>query len=149
MTSSELATNPAPTPPEGFTRHYRQSPLTNPWEPIYSRNTGDAIFIGLHLGTAHTNSRGFAHGGLISALADNAMGLSCGLHVENVSGLVTVGLAIDFLSSAASGQWLEVAPEVVRAGGTLAFAQCLVTADGKPCARANATFSLLRSRPTG
>ncbi|MDX5365387.1 MAG: thioesterase, partial [Alphaproteobacteria bacterium] len=40
----------------------------------------------------------------------------------------------------------EVVPEVVKAGGTLAFAQCLVTADGKVCARANATFSVLKAR---
>lgn len=133
------------TPPtEGFSRHYRQSPLTDPWEPLWSKNTGDAIFIGLWLDTPHTNSRGLAHGGLISALADNAMGLSCGLRVENALGLVTVGLAVDFLSSAKTGEWLEVRPEVVKTGGALAFAQCIVTSDGKPCARANGTFSILR-----
>lgn len=133
-------------PPKGFAPHHRKSPLTDPWEPLYSRNTGKAVHIGLWLDECHTNSRGLAHGGLISALADNAMGLSCGLHVENVAGLVTVGLAVDFLSSATTGQWLEVVPEVVKAGGTLAFAQCLVTADGKVCARANATFSVLKAR---
>lgn len=133
------------TPPtEGFSRHYRRSPLTDPWEPLWSKNTGDAIFIGLRLDTPHTNSRSLAHGGLITALADNAMGLSCGLHLENLTGLVTVGLAVDFLSSAKIGEWLEVRPEVVKTGGSLAFAQCLVTADGKPCARANGTFSILR-----
>ncbi|MEQ8327551.1 PaaI family thioesterase [Parvibaculum sp.] len=135
---------PNAPPPEGFSRHYRQSPLTNPWEPLWSRNTGDAIFIGLWLAEPHTNSRGFAHGGLVTALADNAMGLTCGLKLENVLGLVTVGLSIDFLSSARIGEWLEVKPEVVKTGGSLAFAQCLVTADGKPCARANGTFSILR-----
>ena len=133
------------TPPaEGFSRHHRQSPLTDPWEPLWSKNTGDAIFIGLWLATPHTNSRGLAHGGLISALADNAMGLSCGLHLESISGLVTVGLTVDFLSSARIGEWLEVRPEVVKIGSSLAFAQCLVTTDGKPCARANATFSILK-----
>ena len=40
------------TPPtEGFSRHYRRSPLTDPWEPLWSKNTGDAIFIGLWLDT--------------------------------------------------------------------------------------------------
>ncbi|MBX3496347.1 MAG: PaaI family thioesterase [Parvibaculum sp.] len=131
-------------PPEGFSRHFRRSPLTDPWEPLYSRNTGDAIFFGLHVAAPHTNSRGFAHGGLISALADNAMGLSCGLKLENALGLVTVGLTIDFLSTARIGQWLEVRPEVVKTGAALSFAQCRVTADGKPCARGNATFSIVK-----
>ena len=132
--------------PEGYAPHHRRSPLTDLWEPLYSRNTGKAIYIGLWLDECHMNSRGLAHGGLISALADNAMGLSCGLHVENAAGLVTVSLAVDFLSSATAGQWLEVAPEVVKTGGTLAFARSLVTADGKACARANATFSILKAR---
>ncbi len=144
MTSTEQATESASTPPHGFTRHYRRSPLTDPWEPLYSRNTGDAVIFGLHIAAAHTNSRGFAHGGLISALADNAMGLSCGLKLENIAGLVTVGLTVDFLSTARIGQWLEIRPEVVKTGATLCFAQCLVTADGKPCARGNATFSVAK-----
>lgn len=131
-------------PTDGFSRHFRRSPLTDPWEPLWSENTGKAIRIGLWLDERHTNSRGLAHGGLITALADNAMGLSCGLHLESVEGLVTVGLAVDFLSSARIGKWLEMQPEVVKVGGTLAFAQCLATANGKPCARANATFSVLK-----
>ena len=61
--------------PAGFERHFRRSPLTDPWEPLYSCRTPDAVVIGLRLAGAHTNSRGFAHGGLIGALADNAMGL--------------------------------------------------------------------------
>ncbi|ABS63886.1 thioesterase superfamily protein [Parvibaculum lavamentivorans DS-1] len=139
--TSEIHLDP---PTEGFKRHFRQSPLTNPWGPLYSKNTGSAIHIGLWLAEPHTNSRGLAHGGLITALADNAMGLSCGLGIENIAGLVTVGLTVDFLSSARIGQWLEVQPEVVKTGSTLSFAQCLVTADDKACARANATFSVLK-----
>ena len=63
--------------PEGFVRHDRKSPLTDPWEPLWRRVSGDTVILGLRAGAAHTNSRGFVHGGLISALADNAMGLSC------------------------------------------------------------------------
>ena len=61
--------------PAGFERHDRKSPMTAPWEPLYRRISGGAVILGLRAGPAHTNSRGFVHGGLISALADNAMGL--------------------------------------------------------------------------
>ena len=128
--------------PDGFSRHYRQSPLTDPWEPLYSRRTDAAVEIGLLAAPAHTNSRGFVHGGLIAALADNAMGLSCGLKLENVSGLVTVNLAIDYLGTVVVGQWLQISPSVVKVGASLCFAQAIVTADGRPCARANATFKV-------
>lgn len=137
------------TVPEGFSRHFRQSPLTDPWEPLYSRRTEEAVLLGLVASSAHTNSRGFVHGGLLAALADNAMGLTCAQHLKGVTGIVTVNLAIDYLGSAAIGEWLEVAPTVVKLGGTLCFAQALVSADGRLCARANATFKVAaRSAPS-
>ena len=131
-------------PPEGFSRHYRQSPVTDPWEPLYSRKDAGVVSIGFQAAAAHANGRGFVHGGLISALADNAMGLTCVETLGDVSGLVTVSLAVDFLGSANLGQWVEITPKVNRAGGRLCFAEALVTADGEPCAKAHATFSLGR-----
>lgn len=129
-------------PPAGFAPHDRKSPLTNPWEPLFSRRTASAVILGLRAGPAHTNSRGFVHGGLIAALADNAMGLSCAAASEPAGGLVTVNLNVDFLGAAKQGQWLEFDTVFVKSGRTLSFAQAFVTADGKPCARANAVFSL-------
>ena len=132
--------------PEGFARHFRHSPLTEPWEPIYSKRTADAVIIGLRLATAHTNSRGLAHGGLITSLADNAMGLSCGLKLDGAR-LLTVSLSVDFIGSAQIGQWLQVETEVIKTGGTLCFAQGLVTADAAVCARVSGTFHVARNKP--
>jgi len=129
--------------PEGFERQTRHSPLTDPWEPIYSKQTPDAIILGLRLATPHTNARGFIHGGLIAALTDKAMGHSCGHKMGGRYSLVTVSMAIDFISSAQVGQWLAVESEVIRTGATLCFAQCLVTADGSVIARANGTFRVV------
>lgn len=133
--------------PTGFERHPRSSPLTEPWEPIYSKTTSAAVIIGLRLAKPHTNSRGIIHGGLIATLADNAMGLSCGVHMKEPGRLVTISLSVDFLGSANIGQWLEVETNFVKAGGSICFAQSLVTADGLPCARANATFKILKVKP--
>lgn len=133
------------SPPAGFAAHDRKSPLTTPWEPLFCRKTEGAVILGLFAGAPHTNSRGLVHGGLISALADNAMGLSCGHRLGGTSGLVTVNLSLDFLAPAHIGQWLEFETVFVKTGGTLCFAQAFVTADGEPCARANAVF---RTAPT-
>ena len=130
--------------PEGFTRHDRRSPLTEPWEPLYRRLSGDTVVLGLRAGAAHTNSRGFVHGGLISALADNAMGLSCARRLGSDSSLLTVNLTVDFLGSALTGQWLEWDTMFVKPGGTLCFTQAFVTADGQPCARANGVFRVVK-----
>ena len=131
--------------PEGFAPHFRKSGLTDPWEPLYSRNTGVAIRIGLRAGPAHANSRGFVHGALISALADNAMGLSCGLSLDGIAGLVTVGLSLDYLSTARLDQWLEIRPVVLRTGKNLSFCAATIHADEALCARANATFRALQA----
>lgn len=134
--------------PDGFEPHFRKSDFTAPWEPIYSRRLEDRIQLGLTAATPHTNSRGFVHGGLIAALADNAMGLSCGVALNAQPGLVTVNLVTDFLSTARIGQWILFDTEVIKAGRTLCFAQCLVSADGNPVARCNATFSVVGSKDT-
>jgi hypothetical protein len=63
--------------PPGFARHFRKSPVTDPWEPLYSRRDGDIFCLGLRIAKSHCNARGMLHGGVISALADNALGISC------------------------------------------------------------------------
>lgn len=131
---------------DGFARHTRSSPLTEPWEPIYARYADDAIILALRLARRHTNSRGMVHGGLIRALADNAMGLSCGHKLGGGARLATIGLAVDFIGTAQVGQWLAVEPDVIRTGGTICFAQCLVKADGGPVARTNATFRVVAQK---
>ena len=130
-------------PPEGFAPHFRKSPVTDPWEPLFSRQVEGAIQIGLSLREAHCNSRGFLHGGVIAALADNALGLSCGKVLGSVQGLVTVGLAVDYVGSARIGQWLQVEPRVLRTGRSMSFGDALVTADGVLIARASASFRSL------
>jgi uncharacterized protein (TIGR00369 family) len=132
--------------PEGFERQSRRSPLTDPWEPIYSKQTDNAIILGLWLDRPHTNARGFAHGGLIAALTDKAMGHSCGYQLRGAYSLLTVSMSIDFIGSAQVGQWLAIETDVIKIGKTICFAQCSVKADGDPIARANATFRVVKKK---
>jgi len=130
--------------PEGFEPNHRKSPLTEPWEPIYAKRTDKAVIIGLRLARPHTNGRGLIHGGLIAALADNAMGHSCGYQMRSMDlSLVTIGLAVDFVGTAQVGQWLAVETDVIKTGRTICFAQSLIKADDVVIARANATFRVV------
>ncbi len=135
MTASDI--------PEGFEPHLRKSPLTEPWEPLYAKKTEKAVIIGLRLARPHTNGRGLIHGGLIAALSDNAMGYSCAQATGGTTSFVTISLSVDFVGSAAIGQWLAVESEVIRTGGTICFAQCLVKADDAVIARASGTFRVV------
>jgi uncharacterized protein (TIGR00369 family) len=130
-------------PPEGFAPHFRKSPVTDPWEPLFSRKVDGAVQIGTWLREAHCNSRGLLHGGVIAALADNAMGLSCGASLPSVQGLVTISLTVDYVGSAKIGQWLQVEPRVLKTGRSMGFADALITAGGATVARASATFRVL------
>jgi acyl-coenzyme A thioesterase PaaI-like protein len=134
--------------PSGFEPHFRKSPLTEPWEPLYSKRLADRIVLGLQTRQPHTNSRDLIHGGLIAALADNAMGLSCvqvmaGEGRKPEGGLVTVSMSTDFIGAAKLDQWVEFDTRYVKTGRTLCFAQAFVTADGEVIARADARFKVL------
>ena len=129
--------------PEGFEPHFRKSPLTDPWEPLYCKRTDKAVIIGLRLARPHTNARGLIHGGLIAALADNAMGYSCAQATEWITSFVTISLAVDFTGSAEIGQWLAVESDVIKTGSTICFAQSLIKADDAVIARASGTFRVV------
>ena len=129
--------------PAGFEPHFRKSPFTDPWEPLYSKKTEKSVSMGLRLAKPHTNARGLIHGGLIASLADNAMGYSCAQALGWASSLVTISLAVDFVGSAEIGQWLAVESEVIRTGSTICFAQSLIKADDAVIARANGTFRVV------
>ncbi|MGY4826992.1 PaaI family thioesterase [Sphaerotilaceae bacterium SBD11-9] len=134
--------------PASYQRHTRRSPLTDPWEPLFAREAGGAVQLALVVREAHCNSRGFAHGGLVSSLADNAMGLTVGCVARTrpdneKASAVTVALALDFIDSAQVGECLEFHPQVLKLGRTLAFAECRVVCGERLVARANATFRLL------
>ena len=132
--------------PEGFEPHFRKSPFTDPWEPLYSKKTDKVVIMGLRLAKPHTNARGLIHGGLIASLADNAMGYSCAQTMGWASSLVTISLAVDFVGSAEIGQWLAVESEVIRTGSTICFAQSLIKADDAVIARANGTFRVVAKK---
>lgn len=129
--------------PAGFEPLSRKSPLTEPWEPLYAKNTERAVIVGLRLARPHTNGRGLMHGGLIAALADNAMGYSCAQATGWTTSFVTVSLSIDFVGSAEIGQWCSIESDVIRTGKTICFAQSLIKADGVVIARASGTFRVV------
>jgi uncharacterized protein (TIGR00369 family) len=129
--------------PAGFEPHFRKSPLTDPWEPLYAKKADRAVAIGLRLAKPHTNSRGLIHGGLIAALADAAMGYSCAQATGWTTSFVTVSLTVDFVGSANVGQWLAVEGDVIKTGSTICFAQCLIKADDVAIARASGTFRVV------
>ncbi|MGI9024866.1 MAG: PaaI family thioesterase [Burkholderiaceae bacterium] len=95
---------------------------------------------------AYCNSRDFAHGGLISSLANNAMGLSALMYARRQSsadnaGAVSVALTLDFIDSARVGDCVEFHLTVLKVGRPLAFVECRLVCDKRLIARARCELS--------
>jgi uncharacterized protein (TIGR00369 family) len=130
--------------PEGFAPDVQKSPITDPWEPLYSKRTEKAVVLGLRVAKPHTNQQGLVHGGLIATLADSAMAYSCRQVMGSwASWMATISLTVDFVGPAQIGQWLTVESDVIKTGKTICFAQSLIKADNSVIARANATFRVV------
>jgi uncharacterized protein (TIGR00369 family) len=132
-----------PTIPADFQPHYRKSPVTDPWEPLYSRRRLDGLDLLFAVRAAHCNSRGFLHGGVLASLCDNVMGLSLGAVLDNANAnIVTLNLTLDYLGSAKIDDIVLIEPRVIRAGGSIGVCDALTKSGDKIIARANATFSV-------
>jgi len=130
--------------PDGFTIYDRKSPFLEPIGPIYRKDEGRTLVIGLTIETRHTNARGFVHGGMISTLADIALGHALSLADEPPKSALTASLTVDLFGAAKVGDWIEVRAQAKRVGGKLAFSAADVLADGAAIGQATAVFRVTR-----
>ena len=93
------------------------------------------------------NHAGFVHGGMISTLADSAMGRSLRTLKPGVARAMSFDLKLSFISAAKVGETLRATGNVVHAGRRTAVADCRVDGpDGRLVATASATFAITREK---
>ena len=93
------------------------------------------------------NSMGFVHGGMISTLADSAMGRSLRTIKPGVSKSMSFDLKLSFISAAKVGEKLRATGRVVHAGRRTAVTECRVEGpDGRLIATASGTFAITRDK---
>ena len=130
-------------PPEDFTPLFRSSPFLELLGPIYNESTDSGIVIGFYAQPKHCNTRGIVHGGVLSSLADVALGYNAAFSGENTVPLVTASLTIYYAGSAKQGQWITISSDVQKVGKTMAFANCYFLANDIRIARASGVFTVL------
>lgn len=128
--------------PPGFTPLFRSSPFLDLLGPIHNQQTDAGLVIGLRADAKHCNARGLVHGGVLSSLADIALGYNTAFAEDPPTPMVTASLSIDYAGAARLGDWIEVATEVQKIGKRLAFANCYFVVAGERIARASAVFSV-------
>lgn len=127
------------TIPEGF------RPLPDPGVflelvgPLHVREDG---VLGVRADERHLNRAGTLMGGFLATFADAAFGQAIRGDADGDPKVATVSLTTDFLKAGPAGAWLEAHTEVERLGGSLAFADCSVRADGEEVVRARAVFAM-------
>jgi len=93
------------------------------------------------------NSAGFVHGGMISALADSAMGRALRTIKPGVVRSMSFDLKLSFISTAKVGETLRATGRVVHAGRRTAVTECRVEGPrGRLVATASGTFAISREK---
>ena len=93
------------------------------------------------------NHAGFVHGGIISTLADSAMGRSLRTLEPGVTRAMSFDLKLNFINAAKIGEGLRATGKVVHAGRRTVVTECRVEGkDGRLVATASATFAVTRDK---
>jgi uncharacterized protein (TIGR00369 family) len=129
--------------PAGFTPLFRSSPFLDLLGPIYNQRTDSGLVIGLRAEDKHCNARGLVHGGVLSSLADVALGYNSAFAQEPPTPIVTSSLTIDYAGTAKLGDWISIETDVQKVGKSLAFANCYFVVESVRIARASAVFSVI------
>jgi uncharacterized protein (TIGR00369 family) len=93
------------------------------------------------------NHSGVVHGGMISTLADSAMGRSLRTLSPGVVRAMSFDLKLNFINAAKVGEKLRATGHVIHAGRRTVVAECRVEgSDGRLVATASATFAATREK---
>ena len=129
--------------PKDFEPIFRSSPFLDLLGPLYNKRVGKELIVGFRALEKHCNARGLVHGGVLSSIADIALGYSAVVSQESPAPLVTANLSIDYAGVARKGDWVEVRSDIQKVGRKMAFANCYFYVDSKRIARASAVFGVV------
>lgn len=128
--------------PDDFAPLKRTGPFLELFGPVYVKSTDSTRIVGLRVEQKHLNTRGIAHGGMLVALADCALGISLSYFDDPPRPMVTVNLSTDFLLPGHRGDWIEAHVQVQRVGARLAFASCNLMVGKRCILRASGVFAV-------
>lgn len=126
---------------EEIMEFYRKNPCVNYLKlEVIPRDDG-SVHLELPVESIHTNLYGIVHGGVLTTMADTAMGAACLVQNKKV---VTLALTIDFMHSVSIGERVIATARVLHDGAHVMTCESeLQSVDGKLFAKSNATFYVI------
>jgi len=137
--------------PSSIPAGYQPLPTFGPFHahlgPMYWKLADGRYTVGLHVQDKHRNRGDMMHGGMICTLADTASHWAARNTRQPAGMLLTTGLNVSLMGNAALGEWVEARVDVLRAGRSVVFTDCLISSGGRTIAQASAQFQVIAEQP--
>jgi uncharacterized protein (TIGR00369 family) len=143
MHDTEIVPDTDDAPPPGFERMPTFGPFHQFAGPTYWRQADGCMTVGLRVQDKHRNRGPMMHGGMVCMLADTASHWAARHSRELPGMMLTTGLNVSLMGNAAPGEWVEARVEVLRAGRSIVFTNCLISCNGRTIAQASAQFQVV------
>ncbi|HEY0107259.1 MAG TPA: PaaI family thioesterase [Rhizomicrobium sp.] len=128
--------------PPGFVETHLVDPFERHVGPIFETGEKGARRFGLRVDARHVNMNGIVHGGLLMTFADAALGQAAWDATDHAN-VVTLNMQSQFLGPARAGDWIEVAPVLVRRTRSLIFLRGDFAVDGAAVYSASSVWKIL------
>lgn len=124
--------------PEGFELIDMGPGFMAAFGPVYLQRATRTL--GFRVAAHHLNPVDVCNGGAMATFADLQIAAVIDGPGTASGHAPTVTLSVDYLGPAPHGAWVQAPVQLVKQTKTLIFTQALISADGRPVARANAIY---------
>lgn len=130
--------------PPGFSELAVKSPFNILIGPIYGCVRDGTPIMAIRMLEKHQNLYGnTTHGGMIAALADNALGWGLKQLSPEMGNFVTTHLSTDYIAAIRTNDWVEAHVQVTKMGRRLNFADCKIYVEDRVVAKSSGQFMLV------
>ena len=133
--------------PEGFDPIFLTEPFTTRIGPIYTKADDlDQFKLGFLVDESHLNIERVVHGGMLSTIADQAIGINVAHANRQSNDVLTMHLSVDFISPAFLGEWVEATTTLSKLSGRVRFGNCELKVGDRLVLKASAIFAARNSQ---
>jgi uncharacterized protein (TIGR00369 family) len=128
--------------PRGF-EAFESSPFVAAVGPVWVQRRDGPPTFGIRIEQRHTNTAGTAHGAMLVALADLALGHGIRAVAGRDLRLATAGLTVDFMRPVRVGDWVETQTDIEHKSRRNVFANCYLVSASHRAVRASGIYTIL------